>query len=398
MWKTLFSKRMIITFVMGFASGLPLLLTISVLQAWMKDANVDLGKIGLITLVGLPYSWKFVWAPLFDRFSLGRIGRRRGWLLLTQVLLTLTIIGLGQSNPAENLTLLAAMATLVAFLSASQDIVIDAYRRELLPDEELGLGSSVYVYGYRIGMLLASGGGLILADHYGYATTYLIMGLSMLPAIACTWWAPEPQVEAKPPSNFRESVIDPFVEFFKRHGSVTVLIFILLYKIGDTMASAITTPFYMDLGFSKTEIGAVTKLFGFWATIAGTFLGGVLIVKLKTKPSLMYFGIFQGVSTAGFAALAVIGYSLPALTAVIFIENLSAGMGTAAYMGFMAAQTNKKFTATQYALFTSLMGVPRTLLSSPTGYMAESMGWTGFFVFCTLIAIPGLILIRRIGD
>ncbi|MCB0384482.1 MAG: MFS transporter, partial [Bdellovibrionales bacterium] len=248
---------MIITLVMGFASGLPLLLTMSVLQAWMKDSNVDLGKIGLITLVGLPYSWKFVWAPIFDRFSLGAIGRRKGWLLLTQVLLALTIALLGQMNPAGNLTLLAAVAALVAFFSASQDIVIDAYRRELLPDEELGLGSSVYVYGYRIAMLLASGGGLILADHMSWASVYLVMAGCMIPAIACTLWAPEPQVEEKPPSNFRESVIDPFVEFFKRHGSITILAFILLYKIGDTMASAITIPFYMDIGFTKTEIGAI---------------------------------------------------------------------------------------------------------------------------------------------
>ena len=387
---------MIITFIMGFASGLPLLLTMSVLQAWMKDVQVDLGKIGLISLVGLPYSWKFVWAPIFDRFSLGKVGRRKGWLLLVQISLTTTIALLGQMNPAQNLILLAIVATFVAFLSASQDIVIDAYRRELLPNEELGLGSSIYVYGYRIAMLLASGGGLILADYVSWPMVYLMMALCMIPAIGCTLWAPEPKVMEKPPTNFKESVVDPFMEFFKRHGSLTILAFILLYKIGDTMASAMTIPFYMDIGFSKSEIGTITKLIGFWATLGGTFLGGLLIVKLKIIRSLFLFGIFQGVSTAGFAVLAIVGYSKILLTSVILIENLSAGMGTSAYMAFMAVQTNRKFTATQYALFTSLMGVPRTLLSAPTGYMANSIGWVAFFIFCTLVAIPGLVLIKKL--
>ncbi|MCB0410336.1 MAG: AmpG family muropeptide MFS transporter, partial [Flavobacteriales bacterium] len=389
---------MFVTFFMGMASGLPLLLTLSTLQAWMKDSQVDLTQIGLITLVGLPYSWKFVWAPIFDRYTLFFLGRRRGWLLVTQIGLMVTIALMSLLNPLNQITLLVIAAAGVAFLSASQDIVIDSYRREILNDDELGLGSSVYVYGYRTAMLISGAGSLIIADKFSWSTAYLFMALLFIPAILCTILAPEPKVESKPPQNFKETVVEPFVEFFKRNQSILILLFILLYKLGDTMASAMTMPFYLDMGFTKTEIGAVTKLFGFWATIIGTFLGGVLIIKLKINKSLLLFGFLQGISTAGFAILSIMGNSIGTLTGVIFFENVSGGMGTAAYMAFMAQNSNKKFTATQYALFTSLMGIPRTLLSSPTGYMAEKMGWTWFFIFCTVIAIPGLLLIRPLKN
>lgn len=397
MWKIVLSKRMLITFIMGFASGLPLLLTLSTLQAWMKDFQLDLGKIGLITLVGLPYSWKFLWAPAFDRFTPLALGRRKSWLLITQVALAISIAAMGTLNPSHQMLSLSIVAFVVAFLSASQDIVIDSYRREFLPEEELGLGSSVYVYGYRTAMLVSGAGSLILADHISWSQVYGIMGLCMIPTILCTLWSPEPEVPYYPPQSLRENVLQPFLEFFKRQGSWLILAFILLYKLGDVMATAMTMPFYQDLGFSKTDIGTITKLFGFWATIGGSFLGGVLIVRLKINRSLFLFGIFQCVSTAGFALLAHWGPSLIGLTLVILFENLAGGMGTAAFMAFMAAQTNKQFTATQYALFTSIMGIPRSLLSSPTGYMASSMGWTAFFIFCTLIAIPGVWLSQKLS-
>jgi len=386
---------MLVALLMGFSCGLPLLLTISLLQAWMKEEGVDLTVIGLMALVGLPYTLKFLWSPIVDRFTLPFFGRRRGWLLVAQLSLMLSIVGLGLTDPANNPLMVAFAALLVTFCSASQDIVVDAYRREDLPDEELGLGSSLYVNGYRVGMLLASGGGLIMADHISFSMVYVIMAVCMLPGVITTILAPEPDVAAGTPKNLKDAVIGPLVEYFSRNGAVWILVFILLYKIGDQMASAMTTPFYLDIGFSKTEIGAVVKLFGFWATIAGSLIGGILMLRLGINRSLWVFGFLQALSTAGFAILAKIGYSITVLSGVIAFENLSAGMGTAAYVAFMASITNKKFTATQYALLTSLMGIPRVFASAPTGFLAKNIGWESFFIFCTLIAIPGMLLLFK---
>jgi len=385
---------MLVAAFMGFASGLPLLLTGSVLQAWMKEEGVDLGTIGLFALVGLPYTLKFLWAPLMDRFTPNGLGRRRGWLVIFQLLLIGSLLLLSLAQPAIDPWWLAVAALLVTFFSASQDIVIDAYRREALADDEQGLGASLYVNGYRVGMLLASGGGLILADHMSFGQVYQLMAVFMCVGVATTLFAPEPEPAEGVPSTLREAVVQPFVEYFLRRDAVVILAFILLYKIGDTMASHMTTPFYLDIGFSKTEIGTVVKLFGFWATIAGGLVGGVLIMRLGIFRALWIFGILQGVSTAGFAVLAQLGASLPGLAAVITFENLSGGMGTAAYIAYMASLTNKKFTATQYALLSSLMGVPRVIAAAPTGYLAGSMGWSAFFIFCALIALPGLLLLR----
>jgi PAT family beta-lactamase induction signal transducer AmpG len=386
---------MLVAFVMGFACGLPLLLTMSVLQAWMKDRGVDLTVIGMMSLVGLPYTLKFLWAPIMDRYTLPFLGRRRGWLLMAQIALTVSIAGLGQSDPAQHPWMIAFAAFLVTFFSASQDIVVDAYRREDLSDEELGLGSSLYINGYRVGMLLASGGGLIMADYMTFSMVYLVLAACMLPGIVTTLLAPEPETPAGKPVNMREAVIDPLVEYFSRNGALWILAFILLYKVGDTMASAITTPFYLDIGFSKSEIGAVVKLFGFWATIAGGLAGGIMMIRLGINRSLWVFGVLQAASTACFALLARVGYSIPLLSSVIAFENLSSGMGTAAYAAFMASITNKRFTATQYALLTSLMGVPRVLAAAPTGFLAKNIGWEFFFISCALIAIPGMLLLLK---
>ena len=270
MFKVIFSRRMLVSFLMGFACGLPLLLTSTVLQAWMKKEGIDLTLIGLMALVGLPYTLKFLWAPFLDRFTLSSLGRRRGWLLVAQIALCFSLAGLGFADPARNPVIMVCAALLVTFFSASQDIVVDAYRREDLADEELGLGSSFYINGYRVGMLLASGGGLILADHLSFTIVYLIMAACMLPAIITTLLTPEPLVSAGTPKTLREAIVEPLTEYFSRENAILILGFILLYKIGDTMASAITTPFYLDMGFSMTEIGAVVKIFGFWATIAGS--------------------------------------------------------------------------------------------------------------------------------
>ncbi len=391
----IFNRRMVVSLIMGFSCGLPLPLTGGVLQAWMRESGVDLTTIGLMSLVGLPYALKFLWSPVFDRYALPVLGRRRGWLLISQLTLMAALVWLGHNDPVVYPQLLALSALAVTLFSASQDIVVDAYRREDLPDRELGLGSALYINGYRVGMLLASGGGLILADHLPFSMVYVIMALCMAPGLVTTVLTPEPEVSSIPVS-LSAAVIDPLKEYFQRAGAVWILVFILMYKIGDTMAAAMTMPFYLDVGFTMTQIGAVVKIFAFWATVVGSIFGGIVMLRLGIFRSLWIFGILQMLSTAGFALLFMAGPNLTMLSAVIAFENLSAGMGTSAYAAYMASITDKRFTATQYALLSSLMGVPRVLASAPTGYLATHMGWVGFFIFCTLMAIPGLALLLRI--
>jgi PAT family beta-lactamase induction signal transducer AmpG len=393
--QVILSRRMLVALIMGYVAGLPLELTSFVLKTWLREDGVDLTTIGLFALVGLPYTLKFIAAPVLDRFAIPLFGRRRGWLLIFQTGLMISVFSLGTTNPGLNPTLVACFALLVAFFSSSQDTVIDAYRREDLADEELGLGSSFYVSGYRVGMLLATGGGLILADHIPFSMVYAIMAACLLPGLITTLMTPEPATPFGTPRSMREAVVEPFVEFFQRHNALWILAFILLYKIGDTMAGSMTAAFYVDLSYTKTEVGTVVKLFGFWAIMGGSILGGIIMLRIGISRSLWIFGVLQAVSTAGFAVLSLIGHQVSALAAVIAFENLSAGMGTAAYAGFMASITNKKFTATQYALLTSLMGVPRVFASAGTGYLAENLGWTGFFIFCTLIAIPGMLILLK---
>jgi PAT family beta-lactamase induction signal transducer AmpG len=386
---------MLTAFLMGFYGGLPLLLTGSVMQAWMTEEGVDLTTIGLFALVGLPYTCKFLWAPLFDRFKLSRIGRRRGWLIIVQVLLAMAIAALAFAEPVQNPGVLAGIAFLVTFFSASQDTLIDAYRRESLADREQGLGASLYVNGYRLGMLLASGGGLILADFIRFSQVYLLMAAVMLSGLLVSWLAPEPREASNIPRSLGEAVVQPFLEFFQRRDAFWILFFILLYKMGDTVASQMTTPFYLDIGYSKTEIGAVVKLFGFWATVLGGLSGGALILRYGIYATLWQFGLLQALSTAAFVILTLTGANLIALIAVISFENLSAGMGTASFIAFMASQTDKRFTATQYALLSSLMGVPRVLIAAPSGWLASLVGWQTFFIACSAMAIPGLLLLLR---
>jgi PAT family beta-lactamase induction signal transducer AmpG len=393
----IFSGRMLVALLMGFASGLPLLLTGSVLQAWLKDGGVDLASIGLFALVGLPYTLKFLWSPLFDRYSPPLFGRRRGWMLMTQLALAGALFALSFAHPApDQLLWISAAALLVAFFSASQDIVVDAYRRESLTDNELGLGSALYVNGYRVGMLLAGGGGLILADIIAFAAMYRLMAVFMVACIVVTLLAPEPPLPEGRPKTLMEAVVLPFRDYFMRDGAWLALAFILLYKLGDTMAAAMTTPFYLDLGYSKTEIGTVVKLFGFWATLIGGTLGGIWILRIGMNRALWLFGLGQMLSTLGFVVLAGLSPSIAALATVVAVENFTAGLGTAAFVGFMAALTDRRFTATQYALLSSLVGVPRVFASAPTGWLAEWLGWGGFFLMCALIAIPGLLLLRWI--
>lgn len=393
--RQMFSRQMLVSFMMGFSSGLPLLLTLSTMQAWLKDAGVTNTKIGLMALLGTPYTIKFLWAPLFDRFEVFKLGRRKGWILIVQVFLAAVIMLLGQVNPAENLTLFSIFALLLTFFSASQDIVIDAYRREDLKDEELGLGSSLAVNGYRVGMLVAGGGALFMADFMSWKMVYFLMGCCMVVGILTTLFAPEPKVTEGAPRNLKETIVDPLLDYFKRDGAIMMLVFIFLYKVGDQMASTMSMPLYLDTGFTKSEVGAIVKLFGFWATILGGLLGGSIMLKLGIFRSLVFFGVLQMISTAGFWLLHIVGKSNFLLTGVIAFENLSGGMGTAAYVAFMASLTNKKYTATQYALLSSLMGVPRVFAAAPTGWMTDQFGYGFFFIFCTVIAIPGLIILYK---
>ena len=397
LWRTIFSTKMLIIGLMGFMSGFPLLLTGSTLQAWMKDAQVDLTTIGIFSIVGLPYTLKFLWSPMMDRYVPLRLGRRRSWMLITQAALVGAIAALGLTQPSQAPWTVAAVAVLVTFCSASQDIVLDAYRRELLSDNELGLGSSFYINGYRLAMLVAGAGALLLADRMPWRYVYYVMAAVMALGLVITLCAPESVGDVRAPASLRQAVIEPFLDYFRREDPWLILAFILLYKIGDTMASAMTTPFILELGFSKTEYATIGKSFGLFATLTGGFVGGAILFRLGIFRSLWIFGVMQAVSTLGFALLTHTGTSLSALATVVAFENLTSGMGTSAYAAYMASLTNRRFTATQYALLTSLMGLPRVLASAPTGYMAQAIGWQGFFVLCALIALPGILLLLRVA-
>lgn len=389
-------SRQLLVFALGFSSGLPLLLTGSVLQTWMRREGIDLTSIGLVALVGLPYSFKFLWAPLLDAIRPPFWGRRRGWLLLVQLVLMGAIWGLGQGNPAAHVEKMFLLAIAVTFFSATQDILIDAWRREILLEDEQGLGAAMNVNGYRLGMLVASGGGLIVAGEYSYEVAYQLMALCVIVGMIATWLAPEPEVMQVARRHGVVAIfVDPLREFFKRMGSasVWVLLFILMYKIGDAMAANMTNAFYVDQGFTDQEIGGTVKLFGSSALLVGALLGGALMLRLSLWAALFYFGLLQMLSTLGFAWLSMFGDQLWALAVVIAFENLASGMGTAAYLAFMARLTDRRFTATQFALLSSLMSLPRVVFSAMTGTMALHLGWWGFFVACTLLAVPGLLLL-----
>ena len=386
---------MLVLFLMGFSSGIPLLLIGSTLRAWMTEEKIDLTVIGIFSLVGLPYTLKFLWAPLMDRYVPPFLGRRRGWMLITQIALMAVISVLGFSSPAQMPWRVAVLAFLVAFFSASQDIVVDAYRREVLTDEELGLGSSLGINGYRIALLTSGALALFLADHFPWKVVYLLMAGLILVGIVTTLSASEPRRNITPPGSLKEALVEPFLDYFKRKEALGILAFILLYKIGDQMASDMATPFYLKIGFTKTEIAAIAKTFGLGATISGALLGGILMLRLEINRSLWIFGFLQMVSTFCFSLLAQAGPSKPMLAGVIAFENLSGGMGTTAYAAFMASLCNVRFTATQYALLSSLIGIPRVFASAPTGYLAKHLGWSQFFIVCGLAALPGLLLLSR---
>jgi PAT family beta-lactamase induction signal transducer AmpG len=401
-WReVLFNRRMLICIFTGFSSGLPLYLLINLLPAWLRSEQVDLKSIGLFALIQLPYTWKFLWSPLLDRYAFPALGRRRGWMLVTQLLLLASIPAFGLLHPTLDLWTIAYLAAAVAFFSASQDIVLDAYRREILPDVELGLGNAIHVNAYRISSLIPGALSLILADHLPWSSVYWITAAFMLPGIIMTIAVDEPKLRRPGPRTLAEAVIEPFREFIRRDGwnqALLVLLFIFLYKLGDSMATALATPFYLDMGFTKSEIGLIAKNAGLWASVAGGMLGGLWMLRLGINRGLWLFGVVQLVSILGFAWLAHENRPDKLLLAgVIAFEALGVGLGTAAFIAFIARATDPRYTATQFALFTSLAAVPRTVVNASTGWVVEQTGWFTFFLVCAVLALPGMALLLRVA-
>ena len=401
----LLNRRMLICIFTGFSSGLPLYLLLNLVPAWLKTENIDLKTIGLFALIQFPYNWKFLWAPLVDRYTLPWLGRRRGWMAASQVLLVGVIAMLGTFAPIGQLPAIVVLAAVLAFVSATQDIAIDAYRRELLPDHELGLGNSVHVNAYRVAGLIPGSLSLILADRLPWNEVFLITSLFMLPGLAMTLMIKEAAVAA--PRTLRQAVVEPFREFITRAGwrqALLVLAFIFLYKLGDSMCTALATPFYLEMGYAKSEIGLVAKHAGLWPAVIGGLLGGLWMVRLGINRALWLFGVVQLASIFGFAWLASIGHhatvgtsELAQLALVIGFEALGVGLGTAAFVAFIARTTNPLYTATQYALFSSLAAVPRTVFNATTGFLVDSLGWTTFYLFCAALAIPGILLLIKVA-
>ncbi len=391
---------MLICIFTGFSSGLPLYILIQLLPAWLRSEQVDLKAIGFFALIQLPYNWKFLWSPLLDRFAIPMFGRRRGWILVTQILLLISIPVFGFFHPKLDLWTIAYVATAIAFFSASQDIVLDAYRREILSDTELGLGNSVHVNAYRVAGLVPGSLSLILADRMPWTGVFLITALFMLPGILMTIFVAEPKIVGKPPKTLREAVVEPFREFIQRNGlnsALLVLAFIFLYKLGDSMATALATPFYIDMGFTKTEIGLIAKNAGLWPSIIGGLIGGIWMLKIGINRALWIFGMVQLVSIVGFAILTYFPQNKMALALAISFEAVGVGLGTAAFVAFIARTTNPAYTATQFALFTSLAALPRTVINSFAGVIVEHIGWLNFYWLCMLLAVPGMLLLFKVA-
>ena len=394
------NRRMLICVFTGFSSGLPLYLLFQMVPYWLRTEGVGLAEIGFFALVQFPYTWKFLWAPIMDRYTLPFLGHRRGWILVAQLALLVSIGALGFLRPDMSLWAIAYLATAVAFFSASQDIVLDAYRRELLPDVELGLGNSIHVQAYRLSGLIPGGLGLILADRLPWHMVFVIVALFMLVGIVMTFMIAEAIKEPTPPRSLKESVIEPFREFIGRAGigsALLVLAFLFFYKLGDNMATALQTPFFHDVGFSGTQIGTIAKFVGTTAAIVGGLIGGLIMVKVSINRALWLFGFVQIASILGFALLSVVGANPWMLAFAMAFEYLGVGLGTAALTAFIAKSTHVAFAATQFALFTALISVPRVLASATTGLIVEQTGWTNFFLICTALAIPGMLLLFKVA-
>jgi MFS transporter, PAT family, beta-lactamase induction signal transducer AmpG len=439
-WRAYLNTHMLICVFLGFTSGMPLFTLVYLVQAWLRSEGVSLQDIGLFALIQFPYTWKFVWAPLMDRYVPRlpgwRPGRRRGWMLVSQILVALAIAALGFVSPKESIRMVAALTALVAFFGASQDIAVDAYRRELLTDTQQGLGNAVHVNAYKIAALVPGSLALILSDHLPWSTVFVVTAAFMVPGMILSLVVKEPEVHGTPPKNLREAIVQPFAEFVQRGGwgnALFVLAFIFLYKLGDTMATTLSTSFFLDIGYTRTEIGVIAKMTAFGASLAGGIIGGVALVRMGIGRGLWIFGLLQMVSTLGFAWLAQLGPTSPSLTTIydamlgmshivsqiagVFgantaltldpravalalvygFETFATGLTLAAFTAYIASTTDPRYTATQFALFTSLAAVPRTLASAASGFVVARIGWFDYFILCTALAVPGMLLLWRIA-
>ena len=423
----IFSRRMLICIVLGFSSGLPLYLLINLISAWLRSSAVDLEDIGIFSAVaGVPYVWKFLWAPLLDRYDILRRGRRRSWMLLTQIILLILISLLGFFDPVKSYSVVLVICTLIAVASATQDVALDAYRREILPDNELGLGNSMFINAYRIAGMIPGGLSLILSDSLPWVLVFPLTALFMLPGIIASLVVREPATEHLP-RTLLESVVQPFAEFVRRKGilgALGVIAFIFLYKFGDNMATAQATPFYIDMGYTKTQIGMVNKVVGLWSMVLGGIVGGILMLKIGINKALWLFGIGQIVTILGYVLIAhvwkhpdfipgilnwlssqgiysgSVEFAFPSvflLSLVVGAEALGAGLGTACFVAYMCRETNRAYVATQLALFTALSAIPRTVCVAFTGYAIKWAGWENFFIICYALAIPGMVMLIYIA-
>ena len=402
-------RRVASLFFFGFASGLPLALTGATLAAWFTQAGATLTEIGLVSLVGLAYAFKFLWSPLVDRLPLPLLtrwlGRRRSWLLFAQCALVCALLGLAASDPAALRGWTVFWAAIVAFASATQDIAVDAYRTEILEDDQLGAGAAVLVFGYRVAMVTSGGGALIVAGTLGWGWAYASMAALMGIGIVAVLVNPEPGPAREPMASpvadrgrralawFRDAVVGPFAEFMSRPGWLAVLLFVALYKYGDALLGVMAVPFYLKIGFSLAEIGVVSKGFGLAMTLAGAAVGGVLVARYGIVRALLFAGLLQAASNLVFVVQAYVGYSVPVLVATIGVENLTGGMGTTAFVAYLSSLCNRAYTATQYALLSSMMAAARTFFASGGGWMAEQVDWIAYFLISTAAAAPGLLLL-----
>jgi MFS transporter, PAT family, beta-lactamase induction signal transducer AmpG len=390
----LLNARVVTVLFLGFSSGLPLALSGGTLQAWLTVEDVDIKTIGLFSLVGLPYTLKFLWSPLMDRFVIPIFGRRRGWIALSQLALIGLILGMSVTSPQNGLWYLALLAFCLTFVSASQDVAIDAYRTEVLREPERGMGAAVSVTGYRVAMLVSGALALILSGYLGWRATYMLMALIMSIGVVAVWLGPEPEDPGTPPASMKDAVEGPFKEFFSRTGVWSLLALIVLYKLGDAFAGSLTTTFLIrGVNFSVGEVGAINKGMGLASTIIGALFGGVLMARLRLFKALLIFGILQAVSNLSFMVLALVGKSYPLMIFTIAFENLAGGMGTAAFVAFLMVLCNHNYTATQFALLSALAALGRVFVGPLSGVLVDGMGWAVFFFTTFLFALPGLILL-----
>lgn len=395
----LLTRKTLVCALYGFSSGLPYYVLVSLLPAWLRKEGVALGNIAMLTWVRTPYTWKFLWAPLVDRVSFGFLSRRRDWALATQLVLAAATATLGQFAPAGGLWPIAALALLVAVFGATQDIAIDAYRRELLNDLELGFGNSVAVNAYRLAGLVPGGLALLMADHAPWSLVFLMVAAFMAVGVLGTWLAPV-VVGDTSPSSLTQAIVGPFREFFSRGDlkqTFGTLAFLFLYKLGDNLATTLATPFYLDMGFTLTEIGSLVKVVSLWSMVGGSLVGGWVMSRIGINRALWLFGAFQMLSILGFALLAEVGRNLAVLGVVVLLEYLGIGLGTAAFVAFIAQATHQRYSATQYALFSSFVALPGILCGSVAGVLVETLGYTRFFLLCTALALPGLALLPRVA-